>query len=84
MPYATGEGFILWGNEGWFRVDGQRTTQLFDLAKDPQETKNLAHELQYNETVDSLRRELERLRREYHDTSEQGATLWQGYSSSEA
>lgn len=49
--------------DGFKRIDytvgGVRTTQLFDLAKDPGETRNLADDPAHRETFDRLGRELE-------------------------
>jgi arylsulfatase A-like enzyme len=49
--------------DGFKRIDytvgGVRTTQLFDLARDPHETRNLAEDPRHQETLDRLGRELE-------------------------
>jgi arylsulfatase A-like enzyme len=48
-------------------VFGEKHTQLFDHARDPWETKNLADEPAFRSTVRSLRGELQRLMREHGD-----------------
>ena len=39
-------------------VDGEETWQLFDLARDPDETNNLIDEADYSNLVDQLKRSL--------------------------
>jgi arylsulfatase A-like enzyme len=56
-------------------VKGKRTTQLFDLEKDPHETENLATRPEHAETVELLRRELRRWQSELGDTQERGAAV---------
>jgi arylsulfatase A-like enzyme len=65
-------------------VGGRHTmTQLFDLAADPWETRNLAAEPAQSGTLARLRRELERCRDEWEDqASEWGQRFWQGYGRS--
>ena len=41
--------------------------EFFDLATDPNELRNAYGDVAYAKTVASLKRELERLRREYRD-----------------
>jgi arylsulfatase A-like enzyme len=61
-------------------VDGERTTQLFDLQEDPAELDNLAQRPEYSEVRDRLRRQLTRWRDELDDDQEdQGAHFWAGY-----
>ena len=50
-----------------YDVKGARTTQLFDLADDPWETRNLAAEPAPSERLAALRRELSRLQKEWGD-----------------
>jgi arylsulfatase A-like enzyme len=61
-------------------VEGERTTQLFDLLEDPHELKNLAEDPLRSGVVLELRGELERWRSELGDTRERfGQTFWAGY-----
>lgn len=53
-------------------VKGTRITQLFDLESDPCESRNLAGQPEYIETVGALRGELERWRPEFGDSQEMG------------
>jgi len=59
-----------------YAVDGKRTTQLFDLAKDPFEMKNLAEDAAHAESLTRLRNELRRWREELDDPCE---TFWDGF-----
>jgi len=60
-------------------VEGERTTQLFDLENDPHEMANLAADPDHAGTVARLRTELLRWRDEYDDNQEQGQAFWGGY-----
>ena len=61
-------------------VNGERTTQLFDLEKDPWELHNLAEDPAYQARVHELRQELRRWQTEMDDNqSGQGADFWAGY-----
>ena len=61
-------------------VNGQRTTQLFDLHGDPMELENLADRPSYADRVASLRRELLRWPDELDDTQAgQGELFWEGF-----
>jgi len=60
-------------------VDRKRTTQLFDLETDPHETNDLAGQVGYTETVESLRRELRRWRDEFGDDQEMARQFWNDY-----
>ncbi len=63
-------------------VDGQRTTQLYDLEADPWEMHNLAGQPRYAGRLAALRRELLRWRDELDDNQPyQGEPFWQGYGS---
>lgn len=64
-------------------VDGQRHTQLFDLAKDPDELKNLKDEDGYADTLQRLRTLLKEDRIRLNDgntpfefTDQQGKAFW--------
>ena len=59
-----------------YAVNGKRTTQLFDLAADPHETHNLAHDPCQCELLRSLRDELCLWRTELGDTQEMGRQFW--------
>lgn len=60
-----------------YHVDGKRTTQLFDLASDPHELRNLADAADSAATLDRLRRMLQAWRTEYDDDQpDQGAAFW--------
>jgi len=68
-------------------VDGVRRTQLFDLAKDPCETKNLAGDPACKDVLANLREALEAERVRLNDGSspfpaaEQGKEFWTTYES---
>lgn len=63
-------------------VNGERTTQLFDLAEDPWELNNLAGEPRCQPKLDELRQALRRWQRELDDNQPgQGADFWEGYTS---
>lgn len=71
-------------------VDGTRTTQLFDLRKDPHEIENLANQADHAETLGRLRKLLEAERKNLNDgnspypfTDKQGKDFWQIYHSTE-
>ena len=58
-------------------VDGQRTTQLFDLESDPWELTNLAGDPGHSGQIARLRRELTRWRTDLDDDQpEQGQQFW--------
>ena len=62
-------------------VDGQRTTQLFDMQSDPWELRSLAAEPDYARDVASLRGEMLRWRDELDDAqSEFGRIFWEGFT----
>ena len=50
-----------------YAVEGKRTTQLFDLLKDPWELNNLANDPGYAAKLEQLRTELKRWRTEMND-----------------
>jgi arylsulfatase A-like enzyme len=60
-------------------VDGERTTQLFDLQRDPYEIENLADEPTHADVLRSLREELRRWQTELGDTQEMGRAFWGRY-----
>jgi arylsulfatase A-like enzyme len=65
-------------------VEGQRTTQLFDLHTDPWETDNLADDPRHAEAISRLRTELESYRDALDDNQPgQGALFWSGYACSQ-
>ena len=58
-------------------VDGVRTTQLFDLERDPWELENLAGDAAHATRVDAMRRELRRQwQTVYGDDRAQGQRFW--------
>ena len=62
-------------------VEGQRTTQLFDLAADPWETQDLADDPRYAEILSRLRTQLARHRDQLDDHQpDQGALFWSNYT----
>jgi arylsulfatase A-like enzyme len=62
-------------------VEGERTTQLFDLQADPWETRDLSSDPQHAETLSRLRAELACHRDQLDDNQpDQGALFWSGYS----
>ena len=61
-------------------VDGQRTTQLFDLAEDPEECHNLAGDGSQADRLQELRNQLYRWRDDWEDDrSEWGRAFWEGH-----
>ena len=60
-------------------VNGDRTTQLFDLLDDPFELHNLAGDPARADRLNRLRGELRRWKDELGDTGDMGQTFWQGY-----
>ena len=61
-------------------VNGQRTTQLFDLGADPWELHSLAEEPACQAKVRELREELRRWQTEMGDSQPgQGGDFWAGY-----
>ena len=63
-----------------YHVNGERHTQLFDLAKDPKETQDLSAAPAHSETLHSLRAGILQARQDYHDHQpEYGALFWKGY-----
>ena len=64
-------------------VGGRRTTQLFDLARDPWESHNLAGIEAYGDRIHSLRNRLCTWRDAWDDAgSEWGRAFWEGYDAS--
>ena len=64
-------------------VNGQRTTQLFDLAEDPEECHNLAGDGSHADRLHELRNLLYRWRDDWDDArSEWGKAFWEGYGAS--
>jgi arylsulfatase A-like enzyme len=59
-----------------YRVNGRRTSQLFDLAEDPWETTNLIGRPGYEEQAQRLRRLLSRWRDELGDPAPE---FWEGF-----
>jgi arylsulfatase A-like enzyme len=67
-----------------YAVNGQRTTQLFDLQADPFEMHNLAGDPAYTGVLARLRQALSRWRDELGDTQEgMGRLFWQTYDTEE-
>lgn len=71
-------------------VKGERHTQLFDLATDPQETKNLAEAPEHKATLKRLREllQVERVRLNdgsapYELTNQQGVDFWTTFEKSQ-
>jgi len=59
------------------RVEGASHTQVFNLAEDPKELKNLADDPESRAQLEQLRSELDRLRHELDDVQpEFGGTFW--------
>ncbi len=61
-----------------YNVNGQRTTQLFDLRSDPFEQANLAADPARAADLQQMRAELDRWRTDLGDTREQGQQFWGG------
>jgi len=57
----------------------ERRTQLFDLLRDPLETRNLADESRRASDVKRLRQEMFRWRDALDDTAEKGSVFWRNY-----
>ena len=53
-----------------YTADGGRNTQLFDLEKDPWETRNLVGEEKHSEDIRRLRVQLDRWHTEFDDPTE--------------
>ena len=60
-------------------VNGQRTTQLFDLDSDPDEINNLAAAETSASDLERLRARLVDWRQAIGDDKPQGKTFWAGY-----
>jgi arylsulfatase A-like enzyme len=61
-------------------VEGRRTTQLFDLERDPLELRNLAGDPGHRAKLEELRARMFALRDEWGDRqSEWGAEFWDGF-----
>ena len=60
-----------------YSVDGERTTQLFDLAADPLELDNLAADPDHADLVADMENELRRWQTELDDTQEMGKQFWE-------
>lgn len=58
-----------------YRVDGKRTTQLFDTSKDPWETEDLSGRPEHLDDIIKLRSELDRWHFEFDDPT---APWWNG------
>ena len=58
-----------------YHVEGTRTTQLFDLEKDPMERENLSEDKRYASVIRRLRKQMEIQREATRDTS----VFWQGF-----
>ena len=64
-------------------VNGKRTTQVFDLAEDPEECHNLAGDRSQADKLHELRNQLYRWRDDWDDDrSEWGKAFWEGYGAS--
>lgn len=57
----------------------ERHTQLFDLARDPEEQENLADRPEWSDAVTRLRARLLELRREHGDDRELESAFWTGF-----
>jgi arylsulfatase A-like enzyme len=62
-----------------YHVDHNRTTQLFDLDKDPWETNNLANDPNYKNHLERLRKSLKSMKSEFGDRTEEGKKFWEHY-----
>ena len=61
-------------------VNGERTTQLFDLQEDPWELRDLSRRPYYYARLAALRDELRRWQTEMDDDQPgQGADFWSGF-----
>jgi arylsulfatase A-like enzyme len=61
-------------------VNGERTTQLFDLVADPWELNNIAEDPSYEQKLHELRDALRTWQRDLDDDQPgQGADFWDGY-----
>ena len=60
-------------------VKGKRTSQMFDLQRDPCETTNLVAKPEHAEIVESLRKELRQWQTELGDNQEMGNQFWSEY-----
>jgi arylsulfatase A-like enzyme len=63
-----------------YKVNGERTTQLFDLQEDPFEMNNLASEKSQKNRVSRLRNLLVKMKKKYHDSDVRwGKIFWDGW-----
>jgi arylsulfatase A-like enzyme len=63
-----------------YNVEGTRHTQLFDLANDPKETKDLSSDPAFAEELRRMQTEIVQASKTYHDTQpEYGVPFWKGY-----
>ncbi|MEE4193888.1 MAG: sulfatase-like hydrolase/transferase, partial [Anaerolineae bacterium] len=60
-------------------VDGQRTTQLFDLLNDPDEIHDLSQAADHQKLIKKLRKTLLQEREVLKDTRERESSFWKGY-----
>ena len=60
-------------------VNGNRNTQLFDLANDPNEARNLAEDPCSTEILNELGTELRRWQSDLGDTQEMGQEFWEDF-----
>jgi arylsulfatase A-like enzyme len=61
-------------------VEGERTTQLFDIQEDPRELHNLAHDPAHAKDLERLRQALFQWRDALDDEADpMGETFWRGY-----
>ena len=60
-------------------VNGKRTTQLFDIDKDPMETNDLSKEPSSSKLIDVLREKLLEGKKEYGDNIAPYSSFWEGF-----
>jgi len=62
-----------------YNVNGKRTTQLFDIDKDPMETNDLSKEPSSSKLIDVLREKLLEGKKEYGDNIAPYSSFWEGF-----
>jgi len=70
-------------NQGWklieYNVRGVRSTQLFNLATDPNELNDLSDQPSCRENIDVMRNKMFQARQEFGDHLDPFAKFWEGF-----
>ncbi|HJO59121.1 MAG: DUF4976 domain-containing protein [SAR202 cluster bacterium] len=69
--------------QGWklieYNVKGVRSTQLFNLTTDPNESSDLFGHPNYSENIDVMRNKMFQARRDFGDYLDPFAKFWEGF-----